>query len=129
MHSCPRCPFSSAKFCKVVWHIRDHRHDTDFSVMCGVQGCAKTYREFESYRRHLYRCHRSYVDLDEAHREIDVDERGVEVPRLDTATDGTAFDLAQKCLVQAPLREIPVMDGKLLAVRSFVLRTQCTTSH
>uniref|UniRef100_A0A224YW03 Enspm-3 dr n=1 Tax=Rhipicephalus zambeziensis TaxID=60191 RepID=A0A224YW03_9ACAR len=92
MHSCPRCPFSSAKFCKVVWHIRDHRHDTDFSVMCGVQGCAKTYREFESYRRHLYRCHRSYVDLDEAQQEIDVDESGVEVPRLDTATDGTAFD-------------------------------------
>ncbi|XP_077494275.1 uncharacterized protein LOC144104919 [Amblyomma americanum] len=64
IHRCPHCPFSSKRFCKVVLHIRDHRYDNNFSVMCGVNGCAKTYRQFESYRRHLYRQHRSYMDLD-----------------------------------------------------------------
>ncbi|KAL3186702.1 hypothetical protein MRX96_026857 [Rhipicephalus microplus] len=92
MHTCPRCPFSSAKFCKVIWHIRDHRHDTDFSVMCGVQGCAKTYHEFESYRRHIYRCHRSYVELDEPQQG---NAAGSVTPRLDATTDVTAFDDAE----------------------------------
>ncbi|KAL1473075.1 hypothetical protein MTO96_022561 [Rhipicephalus appendiculatus] len=34
--------------------------------MCGVKGCPATYGNFESYRRHLYRQHRDYMELESA---------------------------------------------------------------
>lgn len=89
LHTCPRCAFSSTKFCQVVWHLRDHRHDSSFSIMCGVDGCAKTYNEFESYRRHIYRVHRNYMDLDETEQEA-----GVEQMVLEESSVGAAASCA-----------------------------------
>ncbi|KAH7954539.1 hypothetical protein HPB49_019568 [Dermacentor silvarum] len=66
LHACPRCPFSAAKLSTIVWHLRDHRHEYNFSVTCGVKGCPATYRNFESYRKHLYRQHRNYMELGSA---------------------------------------------------------------
>ncbi|KAH9382026.1 hypothetical protein HPB48_011256 [Haemaphysalis longicornis] len=63
LHTCPRCGFSSRKLSKIVWHIRDHRNERGFRVMCGVGGCPATYSCFESFRKHLYREHRSHMDL------------------------------------------------------------------
>lgn len=91
LHSCPRCAFSSTKLCKVVWHIRDHRHDNRFSIMCGVDGCAKTYSEFESYRRHIYRVHRRYMDMDDA-EEAGVEPTVLEEPPVRATTSCAAHD-------------------------------------
>ncbi|KAL1475607.1 hypothetical protein MTO96_037168 [Rhipicephalus appendiculatus] len=44
--------------------------------MCGVQGCARTYREYESYRRHMYRAHRKVMDLDKSENSDDDENSG-----------------------------------------------------
>ena len=40
-----------------------HSHDPHFHVCCGVHGCPRTYTNFESFRKHLYRRHRCDLDL------------------------------------------------------------------
>ncbi|KAH7980150.1 hypothetical protein HPB49_013447 [Dermacentor silvarum] len=57
--------------------------------MCGVDGCAKTYNEFESYRRHIYRVHGNYMDLDETKQEA-----GVEQMVLEESSVGAAASFA-----------------------------------
>ena len=34
-----------------------HSHDANFNVMCGINGCTRTYRNYHSFRKHLRRCH------------------------------------------------------------------------
>lgn len=65
---CPKCPFFSQKLARVGSHAAKlHGCDVSFNVVCGVDGCAKFYTEAQSYRRHLYRCHRKHLDLDSEH--------------------------------------------------------------
>ena len=36
---------------------RVHRHEPNFHVLLGVEGCAKTFRNFLSFKNHLIRKH------------------------------------------------------------------------
>ena len=50
--------FAANSFLDVVRHIGAiHSHDADFQVVCGLDGCNRQYRNFGSYRVHLYREH------------------------------------------------------------------------
>ena len=40
-----------------------HAHDPRFHVVCGVEGCSRTYCNFYSFKRHMYRKHRGNLDL------------------------------------------------------------------
>lgn len=40
-----------------------HFNDPNFHVCCGVHGCPRTYTNFESFRKHLYRRHHCELDL------------------------------------------------------------------
>lgn len=60
---CPRCPYFSEQFTKVVNHIGVvHSGDDNFTVYCGIAGCTNSYNRFSSYKTHLYRCHRDLLE-------------------------------------------------------------------
>lgn len=60
---CPRCPFFSDQFTKVVNHIGVvHSAEPNFSIFCGIEGCANSYKIFQSYRSHLYRRHKKLLE-------------------------------------------------------------------
>ena len=40
-----------------------HAFDPRFSVCCGIQGCSRTYSNFYSFKKHVYRKHRENLDL------------------------------------------------------------------
>ena len=40
-----------------------HAHDPYFYICCGVDGCSRTYCNFYSFKKHLYRKHRGNLDL------------------------------------------------------------------
>ena len=51
-------------FADVVRHIGYvHAHDPNFNVVCGIEGCPRSYHNFLSYKRHLYRDHRYPLNL------------------------------------------------------------------
>ena len=48
----------------VVRHMATvHAHDPRFFVCYGIQGCARTYSNFFSFMKHLYRKHRESLDM------------------------------------------------------------------
>ena len=40
-----------------------HAHEPNFTVVCGIRDCSRSYTNYCSYKRHLYREHRDYLDL------------------------------------------------------------------
>ena len=40
-----------------------HAYDPRFFVLCGVDGCTRTYRNFYSFKKHMYRKHRAHLDV------------------------------------------------------------------
>ena len=50
--------FAGNLFSDVVRHIGSvHSHDLDFNIICGLDGCKRSYKKFGSYKVHLYRHH------------------------------------------------------------------------
>ena len=48
----------------VVRHMAAvHAHDPHFHICCGVGGCSRTYSNFYSFKKHLYRRHRDHLDM------------------------------------------------------------------
>ena len=48
----------------VVRHMAvAHAHDPGFHVSCGIGGCSRTYSNFYSFKKHLYRKHREHLDI------------------------------------------------------------------
>ena len=46
---------------KHVHHV--HSYQSNFSVVCGISGCPRTYNKFSSYKKHVYRVHRQDCNL------------------------------------------------------------------
>ena len=42
---------------------RVHKNDPGFHVLCGIEGCAKTFTKFYSLRNHYTKKHRYLLDL------------------------------------------------------------------
>ena len=40
-----------------------HAHDPIFHIYCGIGGCARTYTNFYSFKKHLYRRHRESLEM------------------------------------------------------------------
>ena len=52
------CSFEAPTVKLVLSHLRSvHSNDPRFHVMCGINGCARTYRKYSGLPSHLYRCH------------------------------------------------------------------------
>ncbi|KAM7310696.1 uncharacterized protein ISCGN_007604 [Ixodes scapularis] len=59
---CPRCPYFSEQFTRVLTHIGVvHGGEDKFTVLCGINGCTNSYNQFVSYKSHIYRCHRDVL--------------------------------------------------------------------
>ncbi|XP_041472583.1 uncharacterized protein LOC121421848 [Lytechinus variegatus] len=74
MYQCPRCLYQGVRLRKLVNHIRSiHSHEPDFFLVCGIQGCQRSYKVFSSYITHLNRHHKeefaSSVDVHEVSTE------------------------------------------------------------
>lgn len=55
---CPTCSFEAPTVKLVLSHLRSvHSSDLRFHIMCGIDGCARTYRKYSGLHSHLYRCH------------------------------------------------------------------------
>jgi hypothetical protein len=51
----------------MVRHIGSfHAYEENFRVICGVEGCPSTYNNFLSYKKHMYRMHRSVLEVNNA---------------------------------------------------------------
>lgn len=62
---CPLCAFFAVKLIHVVNHVAEtHSSETNFAVLCGVDGCCHLFKAFNSYCRHLYRKHRVHLGSD-----------------------------------------------------------------
>ncbi len=38
-----------------------HSHDPSFHTVCGIEGCPRTYNNYHSFRKHVYRKHRDFL--------------------------------------------------------------------
>ena len=55
---CSMCSFEAPTVRLVLGHLRSvHSSDPRFNMMCGITGCARTYRTFNGLHSHIYRCH------------------------------------------------------------------------
>ena len=63
---CPLCSFFAAPGPKgVLRHIGSiHAHEHSFHITCGVQGCPRSYSNYHSYKKHMYKKHRDVLELD-----------------------------------------------------------------
>uniref|UniRef100_A0A1X7T5A3 Uncharacterized protein n=1 Tax=Amphimedon queenslandica TaxID=400682 RepID=A0A1X7T5A3_AMPQE len=62
---CPVCyTFASIHFTKIMKHIHHvHSFHSNFSVVFRISGCPRTYTNFLSYKKHIYRSHRNECHL------------------------------------------------------------------
>lgn len=62
MYVCTVCnKFAGQSFSTVLRHMGTHRYDPGLSIKCGINSCTETYKNFESFRSHIYRKHREAV--------------------------------------------------------------------
>ena len=61
---CWLCASFAARTLKaVIRHIGVvHARDPNFHVVCGIQGCIRTYKNYLSFKKHVYRHHREQID-------------------------------------------------------------------
>ena len=62
---CPLCHFFAARALKgVLRHIGAvHAHEANFQVICGVQGCPRSYSNYHSYKKYMYQKHRDVLEV------------------------------------------------------------------
>ncbi len=55
--------FAASTLKAVVRHIGAvHARNSNFHVLCGIQGCVRTYAKFHSFKKHVYRHHREHLN-------------------------------------------------------------------
>ena len=64
---CPLChTFAARNFKGVSRHIGSvHSHEANFHVTCGLGGCPRSYKNYHSYKKHLYKQHRDILEVDD----------------------------------------------------------------
>jgi hypothetical protein len=76
---CPLCPSANIfhNYSTLFSHIRNkHSEESSLTIRCELSMfCGSRYSSFDSYRRHIYRCHRSLIDsFDNNHNDsLDID--------------------------------------------------------
>ena len=57
---CPLCSFQASTMRIVLGHLRTvHSSDPRFNVVCGIDGCSRSYRTFSGFYSHIYRQHKT----------------------------------------------------------------------
>ena len=83
--------FAGRSLKKVARHIGSvHSHEADFRLVCGINSCPLVYTKFPSFKRHLFRHHKSELGQSEVNISIpslnqgDIDS---DVLQLDSSDD------------------------------------------
>lgn len=78
---CPLCQSFAVRGLKgVLRHVGAvHAHEANFHIVCGVGGCPCTYRNFHSYKKHLYKKHREVLKVAESRSSAFVSENSVDL--------------------------------------------------
>lgn len=57
---CPLCSFQASTMRIVLGHLRTvHSSDPRFNVVCGIDGCSRSYHTFSGFYSHIYRQHKT----------------------------------------------------------------------
>ena len=63
MFVCSICDaFAAPSYSSVLRHLASHQYDPGLHIVCGIDGCPLTYRNFQSFRSHIYRKHRAVLE-------------------------------------------------------------------
>ena len=55
--------FAGKSFFTVLHYMGTYRFDPGLRIRCGIEYCTESYRNFESFRSHVYRKHREALFL------------------------------------------------------------------
>ena len=109
--TCSMCyRFTATSVSAVLRHIGTvHAHQSNFEVVCGVNGCPRTYQNYHSFRKHI---HRKHIDLQFSEASnVDVDDE------LDH--DGSAV---ANCPIVVNGSQLPVWNQRSAAL--FILKNK-----
>jgi hypothetical protein len=58
-HHCSTCPFFCLRLEELIGHVvKKHRTDSEFNASCNFPGCGASYKNYLSFKKHVYRKHR-----------------------------------------------------------------------
>ncbi len=114
MYVCTICNlFAGQSFSAVLRHMGTHRFDAGLSIQCGINSCTEKYKNFESFRSHVYRKHREALvpdptraegplsrRLDQEDREMDAEETDGHAEEEETTCDHDPKRLAALFLLK-----------------------------
>ena len=68
---CPLCYRSASTRMKgLIRHIGIvHSQQPNFHIVCGISGCPRTYNNFLSYKKHVYKKHKLYLDIEDGNHQ------------------------------------------------------------
>jgi len=59
-HNCSMCPYFGSHHERLMSHLlRKHRDDPNFIIHCNFSGCGVSYRNYLSFKKHVFRTHAS----------------------------------------------------------------------
>lgn len=86
MYVCTICNlFAGHSFSATLRHMGTHRFDAALFIRCGINSCTEQYKNFESFRSHVYRKHREVLVSESTPIETLVSSS---LDQVDSETDG-----------------------------------------
>lgn len=74
--ACSMCCYKGASHSLLLTHIvRNHQNNPLFQVKCNYEGCGATYRQWKSFRSHIYKKHGVDAQLNAVAERLGVEER------------------------------------------------------
>lgn len=65
-YDCSMCFYTTIRHALLIRHlVRNHRFDPRFLVRCSARDCGVTYKNWNSFKKHVYRNHRDVAEGDE----------------------------------------------------------------
>ena len=86
---CPIChSFAATDLKGIIRHLGViHAHESGFYVRCFVDDCPSTYRNFHSYKKHLYTKHRAVLEVPPISADINVTDNNTPTDEISCRID------------------------------------------
>ncbi|KAL1481584.1 hypothetical protein MTO96_034362 [Rhipicephalus appendiculatus] len=115
---CPRCTFWGTSIKRIVKHMRVHSIEPDFHVLCGIDGCAASFRRYFAFKKHVYRVHRKaagLIDHEQAAYWGSIEEtEDVSIPAAATLSEEHSHDSASNiCFITKIKKQLAMFYVKI----------------
>lgn len=120
-YKCPFCDVIKFQLRKYLTHLQLlHNHQPNFSVVCNIDGCNRTYRTVPCLRNHIYRKHRGALNASSSVGPLEQIEDDV-VRSIDDGDDDDDEDdvVQERCMQRHDLETL--MSGLKRHVALFVI--------